>query len=148
VWRHGLAGGLGVARPVGTLRGSDGGCAEQGGAAGFSPETASSGGVEKTVRREGVLRWRRSSGGRGGHRQGPAAEGGDGGGEAWSKRGGRRGTGSSLNGREMVAQRREDGAAAAVRSAGVDTRTRREGKGVMGCLGALAREDERGKKGA
>jgi hypothetical protein len=46
-----------------------------------------------------------------------------------------------------VALRREDGAAAAVRSAGMDTRPRREGKGVTECSGALAREDERGKIG-
>jgi hypothetical protein len=45
--RHGFTGGLGVAHPVGTPRGSDGGCVGQGEAAGFSPETASSGGRRK-----------------------------------------------------------------------------------------------------
>jgi hypothetical protein len=38
---------------------------------------------------------------------------------------------------------REDGAAAAVRSTGADTRPRREGKGVMGCSGVLAKEGGR-----
>jgi hypothetical protein len=48
--RHGVADGLGVARPMGTPRGSDGGCIGQGEVAGFSPETADGGGVEKMVR--------------------------------------------------------------------------------------------------
>jgi hypothetical protein len=81
-----LTGGHGVARPGRTPQGSDGGCTGQGGAAGFSPETAGGGGAEKRVRHDGVLRLRCSSGGRGGHRRGPTARG-DGGGEARSKRG-------------------------------------------------------------
>jgi hypothetical protein len=55
--------------------------------------------------------------------------------------------GSSLKGRETTVQRHEDGATAAIRSVGTYTRPRREGKGVTGCSGALAREDERRKKG-
>jgi hypothetical protein len=51
--QRGFTGGLGVARPAGTPRGSDGGCAEQGGAVGFSPETVGGGGAEKTARRGG-----------------------------------------------------------------------------------------------
>jgi hypothetical protein len=146
--RRGLAGGLGVALPSGTPRGSDDGCAGQGGVAGFSSETAGGGGAEKMVRRGGILRRSWSSGGRGGHRRGPAAGGGDGGGEARSKRGGRRGhRGSSLKGRETVMRQRKDEAVVAVRSVGADMRLRREGKGVTGCSGALVREDERGKKG-
>jgi hypothetical protein len=81
-------GGLGVALPAGTPRGSDDGCAGQGGVAGFSSETAGGGGAEKMVRRGGILRRSWSSGGRGGCRRGPAAGGWDGGGEARSKRGG------------------------------------------------------------
>jgi hypothetical protein len=52
-WRRGFTGGLGVARPVWTPRGSDGGCVGQGGVMGFSPETASGSGVAKTARRGG-----------------------------------------------------------------------------------------------
>jgi hypothetical protein len=62
---HGFTGGLGVARPVGTPRGTDDGCTGQGGVAGFSPEMADSSGVEKMARRGGVTRRWRSSGGRG-----------------------------------------------------------------------------------
>jgi hypothetical protein len=65
----GFAGGLGVARPVGTPRGSDGGCAGQAGAAGFSPERADDDGVEKMAQHGGVPMQRRSSGGRGGGRR-------------------------------------------------------------------------------
>jgi hypothetical protein len=43
-------------------------CAEQGGAAGFSPEMASGGGAEKTPWRDGVPRRWLSSDGRGGRR--------------------------------------------------------------------------------
>jgi hypothetical protein len=51
-WRGwcGFTGGLGIVRPGGTPRGSDSGCAGQGGVAGFSPETAGSGGAEKMAR--------------------------------------------------------------------------------------------------
>jgi hypothetical protein len=48
--RPGLASGQGVARPTGTPRGSDGGCAGKDGAMWFSPETADGGGAEKMVR--------------------------------------------------------------------------------------------------
>jgi hypothetical protein len=41
------AGGQGVAQPAGTPRGGDNGCAGQGGAVGFSPETAGGGDEEK-----------------------------------------------------------------------------------------------------
>jgi hypothetical protein len=41
----------------------------QSGVVGFSPETARKGGAEKPARRGDVPRQRRSSGGRGGHRQ-------------------------------------------------------------------------------
>jgi hypothetical protein len=59
---------------------------------GFSPETADGGGAEKMARCGGVLRRWRSSGGRGGGgSMSPVAGGGDRGGEAWSKRVGRRG---------------------------------------------------------
>jgi hypothetical protein len=61
--------GLGVARPVGTPRGSDGDCVGQGGAARFSPEKAGGGGMEKTTRRGSIPRRWRSSGGRGGRRR-------------------------------------------------------------------------------
>jgi hypothetical protein len=64
--RCGFAGGLGVARPTGTLRGTHGGCARQGGAAGFSLEMADGGGAEEMARRNGVIRRRQSSDGRGG----------------------------------------------------------------------------------
>jgi hypothetical protein len=64
-WR-GLAGNLGVACPAGTPRGSDGGCAEHGGAVGFSPKMTGGGGAEKTVRHGDVLRRLRSFGGHGG----------------------------------------------------------------------------------
>jgi hypothetical protein len=63
---HGFAGSLGVARPAGTPRGSDGSCTGQGGVAGFSPETVGGGGAEKTARRGGVPRRSQISGGRGG----------------------------------------------------------------------------------
>jgi hypothetical protein len=67
--RRGFAGGLGVAPPVGTPRGSDGGCAGQGGVVGFSPKTVGGGGgAEKMTRHDGVPSWRRSSGGQGGRR--------------------------------------------------------------------------------
>jgi hypothetical protein len=94
--RHGrpeLTGGQGVARAAGTPRGSDGGCAEQGGAGGFPQEMAGGSGAEKRVQRDGVSRRWWSSDGWGGHRRGLAATRGDRGGEARSKRGGRRGTG-------------------------------------------------------
>jgi hypothetical protein len=45
--RRDFIGGQGVARQVGTPRGSDGGYAEQGGAVAFSPEMAGGGGAEK-----------------------------------------------------------------------------------------------------
>jgi hypothetical protein len=65
--RPGLAHGQGVAQPVGTPQGSDGGCAGHGGAVGFSPKIADGGWVEKRVRHNSVRRRRWSSGGRGGH---------------------------------------------------------------------------------
>jgi hypothetical protein len=67
--RRGFAGGLGVTRAAGTPLGSDDGCARQGGAVGFSPETADGDGTEKTTRRGSVPRRQRSSGDRGGHRR-------------------------------------------------------------------------------
>jgi hypothetical protein len=48
---------------------------------------------------------------------------------------------------ELTKGERNDGTTAMVWSPGVDTRPRREGKQVRGSSGALAREDERGKKG-
>jgi hypothetical protein len=107
--------GQGVACPVGTPRGSGGGCAGQGGAAGFSPEMASGGAVEKMVRRGSVLRRRQCSGGRRGRRRGPTAREGDVGGEARYKRGRRRGArGSAPKARETAAQQCKDGVAVAI----------------------------------
>jgi hypothetical protein len=57
------------AGPAGTPWGSDDSCIGLGGAAWFSPKTGDGGGVEKTPRRGGVPRRRRSSGGRGGCRR-------------------------------------------------------------------------------
>jgi hypothetical protein len=65
---RGFLDGLGVACPAGTPQGSDSGCAEQGGAAGFSTETADGGGAEKAARHGGVPRRQRSFGCRGGRR--------------------------------------------------------------------------------
>jgi hypothetical protein len=56
----------------------------------------------------------------------PAAGGGDRGGEAWSKRGGRRGRNKAHRGGK---EWREDGAVAAVQSAGADTRPVKERRG-------------------
>jgi hypothetical protein len=66
--RRGFAGGLGVARPMGTPWGSDDGCAGQGGAAGLSPERTDGGGAEKTSQRGDVPRRRWSFNGQGGRR--------------------------------------------------------------------------------
>jgi hypothetical protein len=43
--QRGFTGGLSVAQPAGSPRGSDGGCTRQGGAVGFSPEMAGGGGA-------------------------------------------------------------------------------------------------------
>jgi hypothetical protein len=67
--QHSFADGLGVERSRRTPRRSNGGCAGQGGAVGFSPETAGGGGAEKTDRCGGVPWWRWSSDGRGGYRR-------------------------------------------------------------------------------
>jgi hypothetical protein len=86
-WWRSFADGLGVALPAGTPRRSNDGCVGQGGAAGFSPETIDGGGTEKTTRRGGrALVTGRTL-------MSPAARGGDGRGEARSKRGGRWGRG-------------------------------------------------------
>jgi hypothetical protein len=64
----------------------------------------------------------------------PATGGGDMGGEARSKRAGRRGHGGAHRGRgERIVREREDGAAAAVRSASADTRPGKERRGAMEC---------------
>jgi hypothetical protein len=63
----------------------------------------------------------------------PAAGGGDRGGEAWSKRGGRRGRNKAHRGGK---EWREDGAVAAVQSAGADTRPVKERRGGRGGDGA------------
>jgi hypothetical protein len=66
----------------------------------------------------------------------PATGGGDMGGEARSKRAGRRGHGGAHRGRgERIVREREDGAAAAVRSASADTRPGKERRGGDGVLG-------------
>jgi hypothetical protein len=132
----GLADSLGVARPVGTPRGSNDGCVGQGGAEGFSPETTSGGGVEKMVCRgsralvagEGVDEFLLLQEGTGEVRRGPKG----------ADKGGMR---------ELTEGERNGGAAVTVWSVGVDTRPRREGKGLTGCSGVLMREDERGNKG-
>jgi hypothetical protein len=54
--------------------------------------------------------------------------------------------GSSSKGREMAAWRREDGMAAVVRSAGANTRPRREGKGGDGVLGHAREGGREGKE--
>jgi hypothetical protein len=132
-WRNrlGLTGGQGVARPVGTPWGSDGGCVGQGGGVGFSSETAGGGGAKKTVQRNGVPRWRWSFGGRGGRRRGPTAGGGDRGGEVRSKRGRRRGhEGAHRKARETVVRQREDSATAVVlRSSGHGHKAAERGEG-------------------
>jgi hypothetical protein len=90
------------------------------------------------------LRWP----GRGGSMS-PAAGGGDRGGEAWSKRVGRRGCGRAHRGGRMV-WRREDGTTMVVLLAGVDMMHVKERRGAMERSGARSRGRTRGerKKGA
>jgi hypothetical protein len=76
--------GIGVARPPGTLRGSNGGCAEQGGVVGFSPWGGENGLTRRHSKAAAELRWPKRV------LTSPTVAGGDGGGEAGSKRGGRR----------------------------------------------------------
>jgi hypothetical protein len=112
-------------RPVGTPWGSDGGWVGQGGAVGFSPETAGGGGAEKMTQRgdrapvdgEGVDKsysWRRGQGRWGTVQKGWMT------GAWWS---------SPRGGGKTMAWRHEDGATAAVQSASVDTRPRKERRG-------------------
>jgi hypothetical protein len=70
----------------------------------------------------------------------PVAGGGDGGGEAWSKRGGRQGHGRAHQGGATMVWRHEDSMAAAVQSAGADTRLRKERRGRWSAR-ARAREE-------
>jgi hypothetical protein len=113
----GLASGQGVARPTGTPRESDGGCAGKGGATWFSPETADGGGAEKMVRcgsgalvaGEGIDEVLQLEEGTRQVRRGP------------------KGADEGSTG-ELTEGERNGGATAAVRSAGVDTRPRRDGK--------------------
>jgi hypothetical protein len=122
-----FAGGLGVARPARTPRGSDGGYTGDG----RQWWGRENGPMRRRSKATAELRWpgRMSTS--------PAAGGGDVEGEAWSKRGGQWGRGGAHRGGG------DDGIAAVVRSAGMDMRLRKRGGGDGVLRRALAREDER-----